>query len=59
MIAPCKDCKERHFLCHSKCQKYLAYKKLNDEARTKHQIEEHIGVKPYVMKKKVQRNGNN
>ena len=59
MIAPCKNCKERHFLCHSKCQKYLAYKKLNDEARTTMQTENHISIKPYCMKKKVQRNGKN
>lgn len=25
MNAPCKDCKDRHMLCHSSCSKYLAY----------------------------------
>lgn len=25
--APCKDCKKRELGCHSKCEKYLAFKK--------------------------------
>lgn len=31
--APCKDCKERHDLCHSHCEKYLKWKKQHDEAK--------------------------
>ena len=25
--APCKDCAERHVLCHSTCDAYISYKK--------------------------------
>lgn len=27
MLAPCKDCKNRHPKCHSECDKYAAFKK--------------------------------
>jgi hypothetical protein len=33
--APCKDCPNRHYLCHSECEKYIEYKKQNDEIREK------------------------
>ena len=23
---PCKDCEERHPLCHAECERYMAYK---------------------------------
>ncbi len=26
MKAPCKDCPERSVMCHSECDKYLAFK---------------------------------
>lgn len=25
MISPCKDCEERHRMCHSSCEKYKAF----------------------------------
>lgn len=25
MNAPCKDCKERHELCHAQCERYKQY----------------------------------
>jgi hypothetical protein len=31
MQAPCKDCQERHRLCHSHCDKYQAYRQALDE----------------------------
>ncbi len=31
MVAPCKDCPERHPLCHSECPKYLEYRAERDE----------------------------
>lgn len=31
--APCKGCKDRSMGCHSTCEKYLEYDKLNDERR--------------------------
>lgn len=29
MKAPCLDCMERHFKCHSECEKYIEYVKHN------------------------------
>lgn len=31
MKPPCKGCTEREPLCHSKCEKYLAFRKDRDE----------------------------
>lgn len=33
MIAPCKDCPERHELCHSSCEKYKDFVKEREEIR--------------------------
>ena len=33
--SPCKDCPDRHYLCHSECEKYLEFKKQNDALREK------------------------
>ena len=30
---PCKNCSDRHMTCHSTCEKYLKFKKQNDEMR--------------------------
>lgn len=32
MIKCCRDCKERHHLCHSECERYIAEK--NQNAKT-------------------------
>lgn len=31
MKAPCKDCEKRYVGCHGRCEKYLEFKKANDE----------------------------
>ena len=31
MKAPCKDCETRYVGCHGRCEKYLEFKKANDE----------------------------
>ena len=31
MKAPCKDCEKRHVGCHGRCEKYLEFKKANNE----------------------------
>lgn len=31
--APCKDCKEQKMLCHSTCERYLDFKRKNDELK--------------------------
>lgn len=28
---PCKGCEERHYLCHSTCEKYLTWKQEHEE----------------------------
>lgn len=30
MTAPCKDCADRHPLCHMDCPKYLEYRAIRD-----------------------------
>lgn len=30
MQAPCKDCPDRHYLCHSTCEKYREFRKHRD-----------------------------
>jgi len=35
MKAPCKGCGERQLHCHSKCEKYLEYRRALDDAREK------------------------
>lgn len=32
MNAPCKNCSERHTLCHSHCEKYLKFRAELDKA---------------------------
>ena len=29
MKAPCMECKERHFKCHSECEKYIEFTEYN------------------------------
>ena len=41
-IAPCKDCKDRHIGCHSKCEKYLEYKKEVQKAKHREKIDKKI-----------------
>ena len=31
MKAPCKDCEKRYIGCHGRCEKYLEFKRANDE----------------------------
>ena len=33
MTAPCKDCSDRHTGCHSECEKYKEFDKVNKERR--------------------------
>ena len=43
IIAPCKNCCEREYNCHSKCEQYLLFKeakKKDNERRTKNAITE-------------------
>lgn len=30
---PCKDCPDRHYLCHSECEKYIAYTIIREAMR--------------------------
>lgn len=35
MKAPCKDCTDRHYKCHSTCENYIQFKKESDRIRDK------------------------
>ena len=39
---PCKDCKDREIGCHSKCKKYLTFKKDLKKAKAKEKFEKKI-----------------
>ena len=39
MKAPCKNCKERHDLCHSDCPLYLEFKRDLEDQRKKREFE--------------------
>lgn len=42
MNSPCKDCKERHLGCHSRCEAYQSYRaaniKRNEENHLRNEI---------------------
>ena len=33
MTAPCKDCPDRHYKCHSECERYKEFRKQCDDVR--------------------------
>lgn len=35
MNAPCKNCSDRHYKCHSECEKYIAYNSEREKIRAK------------------------
>ena len=41
-INPCKDCSDRHSLCHSTCEKYITWKKEHDELQAKIRAEKDL-----------------
>lgn len=57
-ICPCKDCKERHDLCHMDCKKYLFWKKGIDYNRKILQAEKELERLTYEYRfpKKRRRN---
>ena len=42
MQSPCRDCESRHYLCHSECEKYIAFRKKRDEILEKRWEEQKI-----------------
>lgn len=34
MTAPCKDCPDRHYKCHSECEKYKAFIAENEKRKS-------------------------
>lgn len=38
-VAPCRDCSERKYLCHSSCDKYIDFKKYKDNIAEKRKEE--------------------
>lgn len=51
MIAPCKDCPDRHIGCHSECEKYLSFKA--DVANRKEQQDNEQRARLYRYKEMV------
>ncbi len=41
-INPCKGCEDRHYLCHSTCEKYIAWKQEHDELKAKIKAEKNL-----------------
>lgn len=39
MTAPCKDCPDRHYKCHSECGRYKEFRKQCDNVRKQMQLE--------------------
>lgn len=38
IVAPCKDCKDRVLGCHSKCEKYIAFKMDSEKEKQERRI---------------------
>lgn len=59
MIAPCKDCTERHAACHSECGKYQQYtenrKALNEWQRDMARIEGVIATRSKRIERDAKR----
>lgn len=57
IASPCKDCKGRHMLCHSECDKYLEYRRKLDEINEKLAFENMVdGYNIDSVRKAVKRN---
>ena len=39
MTAPCKDCADRHFKCHSCCERYKEFRKRCDDMRERERLD--------------------
>lgn len=40
-VAPCKDCTDRHEYCHGTCERYLKWKKENDDITAEANVKYH------------------
>lgn len=54
-LSKCLDCKDRHVGCHSKCEKYKAFRKALDEYRE--QVREDKGIDQLVRHRPWMRKG--
>lgn len=52
---PCRYCENRHVGCHSECNKYQEWAKLNTLEREKRQAAERIAYMSYPQKPKRRR----
>ena len=52
---PCKDCPDRHIKCHASCERYLEYKKKNNEERQKDYKERLVTMQLYEMEQERKR----
>ena len=47
MRSPCKNCSERHYACHSSCERYIAFTEWNRKVYKKRKLLWDIGVRDY------------
>ena len=55
VYAPCKDCPDRHIKCHASCERYVEYKKKNNEQREKDYKERLVTMQLYEMEQERKR----
>lgn len=53
VLSPCKDCREREPHCHSKCDKYKAYKDKLEVNRTRYRLEADTYLFSQELKAKI------
>jgi hypothetical protein len=61
MLAPCKDCQERHIGCHAECERYIKFKEESAEIekRRRADVEAWIDFKEYKKSKHKRLGGKN
>ena len=56
MKAPCKDCPNRHYACHDKCEKYKEFTDANQrmsELKYKYHHEEEYEIQKHARLRKI------
>lgn len=49
-MCPCKNCKDRHELCHSTCEKYRTYRENLDAIAEARRLENQLWYQPHKSK---------
>jgi len=51
-MCPCKNCEDRHKLCHSTCEKYRTYRERLDAIAKKRRLESQLSYQPHKSKRR-------